>query len=181
MRLSSFVAALCIGMSVFGTAGSADIRVVPSDFIVLNPTNPDKNYRDILVHTIAVATGAKQSATLTSLRVEVLSGDQVKLTQLVTSDDMVGGTQYLARAPLPGFIDGQVLNDRGIEGLFGRPVKFAASESMGPSQVLLAMRLHFSLGFVPDSLRVTAVLAGVGGETVTTTIPIRSYASTIQY
>ena len=93
---------------------------------------------------------------------------------------MVGGTKYLARAPFPGFIDGQVLNDRGIEGLFGRAVGFATSESMQPAQVLLATRLHFSIGFRADSVRVTAVLAGVAGETVTASVPVRGYSSPIR-
>lgn len=171
---------LCVAFSA-AQAAAAEIRIVPADFIVLNPTNPDKNYSDLLVHTIAVATGDKQSATLTSLRVEILSADQVVLSRLVSIEEMVGGTQYLARAPLPGFINGQVLSDKGVEGLFGRPVGFAMSESMGPSPVLLATRLHFSMGFKPDSLRVTAILAGTAGETLTARIPIRRYFSPIEY
>jgi murein DD-endopeptidase MepM/ murein hydrolase activator NlpD len=180
MRRHCLGIVFCLGLSAID-AGAAEIRIVPADFIVLNPTNPDKNYSDLLVHTIAVATGDKQSATLTSLRVEILSGDQVVLTRLVSIDEMVGGTKYLARAPFAGFINGQVLNDRGIEGLLGHTVGFATSESMEPAQVLLAMRLHFSTGFRADSVRVTAVLAGVAGETVTASVPVRSYASPMKY
>jgi hypothetical protein len=115
------------------------------------------------------------------MRVEILSGDQAVLTRIVSIDEMVSGTKYLAQAPFPGFVNGQMLNDRGIEGLFGRAVGFATSESLDPSQVLLAMRLHFSTGFRADSVRVTAVLAGVGGETVTASVPVRRYSSPIQY
>jgi hypothetical protein len=147
MRLHCSVIVLCIGL-VAANADAAAIRIVPADFIILNPTNLDKKYSDLVIHTIAIATGDKQSAALTSVRVEILSGDQVVLTRLISIDEMVDGTQHLAHAPLPGFINGQVLNDKGVEGLFGRAVGFAASESMGPSQVLLAMRLHFSTGFM---------------------------------
>jgi Peptidase family M23 len=180
MRLHAFVIVLCLGFAA-ANAEAADIRIVPADFIILNPTNTDKQYSDLVIHTIAIATGAKQSGALTSMRVEILSGDQVALTRLISIDEMVGGTQYLAHAPLPGFINGQVLNAKGVEGLFGRAVVFAASESMGPSQVLLAMRLHFSTGFKPDCVRVTAILAGLAGETITASIPVRSYVSPIQY
>jgi hypothetical protein len=164
------------------SATAADLRIVPADFIVLNSTNRDKHYSDLVVHTIAIATGDRENATLNSLRVEVLSNDQVLLTREVPIEDLVGGTQFLAHAPLPEFVAGQVLNAQGIDGLFGRHIGFAASAQMGPSQTLLAMRMHFSIGFKADTLRATVMLADSRGKyQVISSVPIRSYVSPITY
>jgi hypothetical protein len=164
------------------SAAAADLKIVPADFIVLNSTNPDKHYSDLVVHTIAIATGDKESATLNSLRIEVLSNGQVLLTREVPIDDLIGGTQYLAHAPLPEFVAGQVLNPQGIDGLFGRHISFAASAQMGPSQTLLVMRMHFSTGFKADTLRATAMLVGSSGKyQVSSSVPIRHYVSPIVY
>jgi hypothetical protein len=169
-------------MSCVTGAGAAEIRVVPSDFIVLNPTNPDKHYSDLLVHTIAIATGDTETATLKALRIEIMSKGRILLTRQVPIDEIVRGTQYLAGAPIPEFVDGQMLSDNGIEGLFGRHVSFATSPRMTPSQILLAMRLHFSAGFEPDAVRVTATLGGPGGSKIATaSVPVRSYVSPIGY
>jgi murein DD-endopeptidase MepM/ murein hydrolase activator NlpD len=163
-------------------AAAADLKVVPADYIVLNPTNRDKHYSDLVVHTIAIATGVGESATLASLRVDVLAKGQVLLTREVPIDELVGGTQYLAHAPLAEFVAGQVLNADGIDGLFGRHISFADSAHMAPSQTLLAMRMHFSAGFKPDMLRATAMLAGSRGKyQVTSSVPVHSYVSPIAY
>jgi hypothetical protein len=172
---------ILIGSACVSTV-AADLKIVPADFIVLNSTNPDKRYSDLVVHTIAIATGDKENATLNSLRVEVLSNGQVLLTREVPIEDLVGGTQFLAHAPLPEFVAGQVLNAKGIDGLFGRHISFAASAQMGPSQTLLAMRMHFSTGFKADTLRASAMLEGSRGKyQVISSVPIRSYVSPIAY
>jgi Peptidase family M23 len=164
------------------SAAAADLKIVPADFIVLNTTNRDKHYSDLVVHTIAIATGVKESATLRSLRVEVLSNGQVLLTREIPIDDLVADTQYLARAPLPEFVAGQVLDSQGIDHFFGRHISFSASAQMAPSQTLLAVRIHFSAGFKPDTLRATAMLMGSRGKyQVNSSVPIRSYVSPITY
>jgi hypothetical protein len=162
--------------------GAADIRIVPADFVVLNPTNPDKGYSDLLVHTIAIATGANESVTLMSLRVEVLASGRRVLTHEISPEAMLHATQFLADAPIKEFVTGQLLNERGLEGLFGRPVTFANSSTMAPSQALLVTRLYFSVGFEPDEVRVIATLAGAKGEqTITASVAVHSYKSPIAY
>ncbi len=176
------LAALCAVLLMPLSAETADIRIVPADFIVLNPTNPDKGYSDLLVHTIAIATGANEAATLTSLQVQVLSKGHRVLTRDVSPEEMTGGTQFLAGAPIKEFVTGQLLNERGLDGLFGRPVAFANSPTMPASQALLAMRLYFSVGFEPDEVRVVARLSGAAGEkTVSASVAVRSYKSPIVY
>jgi murein DD-endopeptidase MepM/ murein hydrolase activator NlpD len=75
-----------------------------------------------------------------------------------------------------------MLNANGLNGLFGRHTGFATSLSMAPSEVLLATRLHFSVGFVPDAVRAIATLAGANGvRTVAASVPVRLYTSSIVY
>jgi murein DD-endopeptidase MepM/ murein hydrolase activator NlpD len=163
-------------------AGAADIRIVPADFVILNPTNPDKGYGDLLVHTVAIATGANETAKLTALRLEVLSKGRRVLTREISPEEIVGGTQFLATAPIKDFVSGQLLDRRGVDGLFGRPVAFASSPAMAPSQALLAMRLYFAVGFRPDEIRAVATLSGSNGEqTIAASVAVRSYGSPISY
>ena len=163
-------------------AGAVDIRIVPGDFIVLNATNPDKGYSDLLVDSVAVATGVNETETLTSLRVEVLSKGRRVLTRDVSPEEMVHATQILAGAPIKEFVSGQLLNARGLNGLFGRPVAFANSSTMAPSQALLATRLYFSVGFKPDEVRVVATVSRAkAGRTVAASVAVRDYKSPIAY
>lgn len=181
MRIVALIIILSAS-ACLAAAAAADLKIVPADFIVLNSTNPDKHYSDLVVHTIAIATGDNENATLNSLRVEVLSNGQALLTREVPIDELVGGTKFLAHAPLPEFVAGQVLNAQGIDGLFGRHISFAASAQIGPSQTLLALRMHFSIGFKADTVRATAILEGGGGKyQVISSVPIRSYVSPIAY
>ena len=176
------LAALLVVLLTPTCAGAADIRIVPADFVVLNPTNPDKGYCDLLVHTIAIATGANETAMLTSLRVEVLSKGERVLTREVSSEELKETTQFLAGAPIREFVTGQLLNANGLDGVFGRPVAFANSAMLAPSQAVLVTRLHFSVGFVPDEVRVIATLSGPHGEqTVRMSVAVRSYRSSIVY
>jgi Peptidase family M23 len=180
--MSLRLAAVFVVLLAPSCAAAADIRIVPADFIVLNPTNPDKGYSDLLVHTIAIATGANENATLDTLRVEVLSKGRRVLTREVSPEEMQQDTQFLAGAPLKEFVAGQLLNARGLDGLFGRQIAFAPSAAMAPSQALLVTRLYFAVGFVPDEVRVVATLSGAGGEqTVQARVAVRSYASPIAY
>lgn len=158
---------------------AAEVKIVPADFIVLNPTNPDKGYSDLMVHAIIVATGARETATLKDLRVDVLAGGRAVLSREFMPDELLGGTQFLASAPFPEFVEGQVLNSKGLSGVLGRDVSFASSAAMGPSQALLAMRLHFSVGFHADAVRATATFTN--GKTASADVSVKRYSSAIAY
>jgi hypothetical protein len=163
-------------------AEATDIRVVPADVIVLNSTNPDKGYSDFLVHTIVIATGSHESATITSLRIEVRSKGHRVITREVSPEEMIADTHSLASAPIKEFVTGQLLNARGLVGLFARPIALANSATMAPSQALLVTRLYFSVGFEPDEVSVIATFAGPKAEqSVQASVPIRSYKSPITY
>jgi murein DD-endopeptidase MepM/ murein hydrolase activator NlpD len=175
---------LAVALLMSGSlAQAAEIKIVPGDFIVLNPTNPDKGYSDFLIHSIVLATGAHETLRLMSLEVDVIANGHTLLTRSILPDEMVGTSRFLASAPIPEFVDGQLLDPDGLAGLFGRPVTFAQAASMAPSQALIAARLHFSVGFVPDTVRVSATLSNAQGSPVTeeATVPIRVYKSPIVY
>jgi hypothetical protein len=175
-------AALLAALLMPVCVAAVDVRIVPGNFIVLNPTNPDKGYSDLLVDLVAIATGVNETDTVTSLRVEVLAKGHRVLTREVSREEMMHATQFLSRAPIKEFVTGQLLNPRGLDGLFGRPVAFASSPTMAPSQALLVTRLYFSVGFIPDEVRVIAAVSGdEGARTVAASVAVCDYKSPIAY
>ena len=162
---------------------AAEIRVVPVDYVILNPTNADKGFADLVVHTICVATGETETLTLKGLTVEVMSKGRALLTRNVQPDEMVGATQNLANAPFAEYVTGQLLNQDGLNGLFGRQVAFADSTLLRPSMVLAAMRIHFSVNFPVDSVRVSAAMTDESKHVVTVTklVPLHAFTPRIPY
>jgi hypothetical protein len=162
---------------------AAEIRVVPADYVVLNPTNPDKGFSDLVVHTICIATSEIETLTLSILTVEILSKGRVLLTHNIQPEELVGATQNLAHAPFKEFVTGQLLNQDGLDGLFGRHVTFADSALLGPSRALVAMRIHSSVNFPVDSVRVSVVMIDSTKQAVTVSkiVPVRAFTSEIPY
>lgn len=164
-------------------AHAAEVRIAPGDFIVLNPTNPGKGYSDIIVHAVGVATTAGEHLTLDSVRIDVMAGGQAVLTRTIAPSEMLDTTRFLASAPLPQFVSGQLLDARGLAGWFGPETRFARSATLEPSQALFAARLHFSIGFPADAVRATALLHDDKGVAVTASasVPVHAYKSPIAY
>ncbi len=162
---------------------AADVRVAPGDYIVLNPVNPDKGWSDILIHTIGIATAPNETLTLDGMTVEVMSQGRAVLTRAVMPDEMISTSKDMASAPIPEFVEGQVLSADGLNGFFGRHVGFAASAMIVPSKALLFTRLHFSIGFPADAVRVVARLHGRDGKSVLAiaTVPVHAYKPLIVY
>jgi hypothetical protein len=162
---------------------AAEIRVIPADYVVLNPTNVDKGFADLVVHTICVATGEDETLTLRGLDVEVLSKGHVVLKRSLQPAELVGATSNLAHAPFVEYVTGQLLNQDGLNGLFGRHVAFADSTLLRPSTVLTAMRIHFSVNFPVDAVRVAAAMTDGDKHVVTVTklVPIHAFTPLISY
>lgn len=176
--LGIVAALLCTGSAV-----AADVRVTPGDYVVLNPVNPNKGYSDILVHTVGVATGPGETLTLDGMSIDVMAKGREVLTRAIAPGEMVSNSTDMASAPIPEFVEGQVLDPKGIDGFFGRHVSFATSAAMGPSQALFFTRLHFSIGFAADAVRIVARLHTASGKSTLAiaTIPIRAYKPPIAY
>lgn len=149
VRLAAVAAVL-----IAGTAQTAEVRIVPGDSICLNATNPQRGYRDLVIHTVAIATAADERLQVEGLTLEVLGKDG-GLSERIGSDRLVASTARLAGAPVPAFLTGQLLDARGLTGLFGREVGFAPSAALGPSQALVGAGYHFSVGFAPQTVRAT--------------------------
>ena len=162
---------------------AAEIRVAPADYVVLNPTNVDKGFADFVIHTICIASGEKETLTLQGVKVEVLSGGQVVLMRNIQPIELIEGTINLAHAPFAEYVTGQLLNPDGLNGLFGRHVVFADSAVLRPSTALAAMRIHFSVNFPVDAVRVSAAMTDLEkhGVTVTRLVPIHAFTPQISY
>ncbi len=166
-----------------GEVLAAEIKVVPGDYIVLNPVNPDKGYWDLLIHAIVVGTAANESALLERATVSAMSNGQAVLVRNLAPDELVQTSLFFASGPLPEFLQGQILDPRGLAGLYGHPMSLARSPLLAPSEALIAARLHFSIGFPVDAVEVTAMLRDKQGheERVTANVPVRRYNPAIAY
>ncbi len=164
-------------------ARAAEIRIVPADSIILNPTNPDRGYSDLVVHSVIVATGPEERLALDGVRLDILAQGKIRLSQVIAPDQMVSQARRMAGVPFAEFVSGQLLNAGGLAGVFERPLRFASSETLGPSQALIATRLHFSVGFVPETVRLTARLHDADGhrQTATSQVPVTAYKPAIAY
>lgn len=178
-RLSMLIGALVVPCLL----RAAEIRVIPSDYVILNPTNVDKGFSDLVVHTICIATSQNETLTLQGLAVELLSKGRAVLARSIQPAELVAATSNLAHAPFVEYVAGQLLNHDGLDGLFGRHVVFSDSAVLRPSTVLTAMRIHFSVGFPVDSVRAVATMIDEAKNVVTVAalVPIRAFTASIQY
>lgn len=173
-------------LSICLPALAADITLVPGDTLFLNPTNPGKNYQDLVLHTVLISTGPAETFSLEELRIELLAGGQVGLAKPVTVDRIVGETGGIGEMLDYGMgvlLDAQLLSETGLDGLFGREMRLARSSTLGPNEVLLLTRQHFSLDFSPDALRVTAAGTDASGErrTITRQVAVAAQTAGIAY
>lgn len=168
---------ICFGQA----AGAAEVTVIPGGNLYLNPTNPAKNYRDLVLHSVLISTGPGETFEVSAVQIELLSHGHVMLSKSFPLERLVGETQGLGQMVAQGmgvFLNAQILSRDGFKGLFGRDLEFAGSATLGPNQVLMLTRQHFSLDFAPDTLRVTVSGAG---RTVTANVPVVERASPISY
>jgi peptidase M23-like protein len=162
---------------------AAEIQIAPADYVILNPTNVDKGFSDFVVHTICIASGQNETLTLQGVKVEVLSRGQVVLMRSMQPVELVEATTNLAHAPFVEYVSGQLLDQSGLKGLFGRQVAFADSAVLQPSTALVAMRIHFSVNFPVDFVRVSAAMADLEKRVVTVTklVPVHAFTPLISY
>lgn len=164
-------------------ANAADIRLVPSDQIILNPTNPGKGYYDLVLHTVGVATGPAEFLTISDLSIELVKGASTVLTKRIAPDRLVAETEGLTAPPENIFLPFQLFAMGGVDEFFGRHVSPASSPNLQPSQFVLATRQHFSVDFEPDLVRVSLTGKDAKGKTVatSTSIKIAEYRTPIVY
>ena len=115
-------------MLAAGQAQALEVRVAPADFLVLNPTSPNRGYGDLILHALAVR--ASQTCRLTAVKVEVLANGLPRLTEDLPPDSLLADTHELAGQPVAEAIGAQLLNAGGPPGLFNAPTVLAASAGL---------------------------------------------------
>lgn len=186
MTFARLALAVSTIFALSGQARAADLLIGPSDSIILNPTNPGKNYYDTVVHSIAIAAEPGEVVTLRSLEISFrLKGNPV-LTKSVPVERIVGETGeigQMAGAGLGAMVNAQVLNENGLSGLFGRDVTFALTAKLAANEALLTTRHHFSLDVAADEVVVTAELVKANGkvESLQESVSVRPYQSQLVY
>ena len=173
-------------LAVFHPALAADITIIPGDTLFINATNPGKHYQDLVLHTVLISTGPGESFSLEALRIDLTAGGEAGLSKSVPIDRIVAETQGLGEMLNYGMgvlLDAQMLSATGLDGLFNRDMSLATAPTLGPNEVLMLTRQHFSLDFSPDQLQVTVVGADESGElqTVSSHVPVATRVSAISY
>ena len=172
-----------LGFAWAGLANAAEVRIAPADFIVLNPTNPNAGYADLIVHAAGVRAGAGERLKVERLTIELLSQGRVMEQEDEPVETLVADTQRLAGAPVREFMTGQLLDPKGPDGVFGAPTTFARGAEITDGQALFVTRRHFSVDFRPDAARVTVFATDANGAPVRVeaTVAVHPYKSPIAY
>ena len=173
-------------LAICHPAIAADITIVPGDTLTLNASNAAKNYQDLALQTVLISTGPDETFSIEGLRIDLAAGGKVGLSKSVPVERIVGETGELGQMLTYGMgvlLDAQVLSETGLDGLFGREMSLASSATMGPNEVLLLTRQHFSLDFTPDQLTVTAIGADESGkqQIASSHIPVATRVSAVSY
>jgi murein DD-endopeptidase MepM/ murein hydrolase activator NlpD len=165
---------------------AAEVRVVPGEVIYLNPTNPARNYSDLVIHNIVIASDAEESLEITGVEIMLSSGGHATLSKIIPVERLVAETREIGQMAAQGMgvlLHAQLLSADGLKGVFGREVSLAVSAQLAPSEALLTTRHHFSLDFQPDEaeIRVTGKTADGTSRNLSTRVPVHRYKSRISY
>jgi hypothetical protein len=167
-------------------AQAAELKIVPGSAIILNPTNPNRNYYDAVVHAIAIAAEPDEAFTVRSLEIAFHQGGQPVLSKTIAVDRVVGETAGIGEMVsfgLGAMLNGQVLDPDGLSGLFDRDITLGNSAELEANQALLTGRHHFSLDFPADTIVVTAEIVTADGTQswLSESLPVRRHQSAITY
>ena len=165
-------AALLLAGQAQARATSLEVRIAPADFLALNPTNPNRGYSDLIVHALGVR--ATEACKLTRVKVELLVKGRVRLSEDLPVEALVADTHELAGQPVPEAIGAQLLDARGAAGMFAAPTTLAATPDLKPGEALVSIRRHYSVGFAPDQLRVSATCGRASAQALVAVKPYRS-------
>ncbi len=169
-------AALLLAGQAHARIAALEMRIAPADFLALNPTNPNRGYSDLIVHALGVRASA--ACKLTSVKVELLAGGRARLTEDLPIESLVADTRDLAGQPMPDAIGAQLLNATGAAGMFGAPTALATTPDLKPGEALVSIRRHYSVGFAPDQLRVSAICGRASAQML---VAVKPYRSPIAY
>jgi Peptidase family M23 len=173
-------------LSVSYPAIAAEITLVPGDTVFLNPTNAGKGFNDLVLHTVLVSTGPDETYRVDGLRIDLAAAGIVSLSKSVSVDRLVGETGEMGEMLQYGMgvlMDAQMLSESGLDGLFDRDMSLASTATLGPNEVLILTRQHFSVDFTPDQLQVTVLGVDQCGtpQEVSRLVPVATNAPRLNY
>lgn len=163
-----------------------ELSMLPAGDIYLNATDPGKGYSDLVLHTLIMSTDHDEVFQLEEIKIELTKGDLVLLSKIIQPERAVSETQGMAQmasAGLEGFLNAQILSQNGFSELFERQVVPASSTTLGPNELLMITRQHFSLDFVPERLTVSVAGVDAKGEKhqISSSADVAHYQSAISY
>jgi peptidase M23-like protein len=174
--MTRFLLALGTLLVMASQAHALEVQIAPGDFLVLNPTNPNRGYSDVILHALGVRAG--ETCQLRSVKIEVMAKGQARLTEDLPLESLLADTHELATQPVPAAIGAQLLDAHGADGMFKAPTTFAATGALRPGQAVFAVRRHYSVGFAPDQVRVSATCGTAFAQAV---VAVKPYRSPIAY
>ena len=183
MRCKLIIIALVLMSQI---ALGAEITIVPGDTLYMNATNPGKNYVDLVMHSVLISTDPDETFTIHDMQIDLSSDGQGVLSKSIAIERLVGETQGLGEMVTHGmgvFLHAQILSEDGLDGLFGRKMSLGGSATLGPNEVLMLTRQHFSLDFAPNNLRVTIHGTDAAGaaKVISSSVPVAVHSSPITY
>lgn len=173
MRMK-FATAFLLALALAGPVVAAEptIRVFPAGPLYAWPLDSLRGVQSLLLHNAAVINTTGAPMTVGSVRLELLRGEQVIETRVLTGPDVErmarsgSGAQAAGMIDIVGFQFGDVL---------GRPAAtLPAAPTLAPGEGLLITSQVFSWSGERDALRITITAAGPGGATASLTIPVQT-------
>lgn len=185
---TSVAHALLLGSIALATpsalmADDLTITASPSNTIIVNPTNRRFGYSDLVVHNIGISNQGNTPQTVNSVIIDVLSGQAVLASKLITPDRLLSDTGQLSGAPLPIFKAMQLLDADGVSGFFGQNIQLSRTPALEPNNGLVTSRHQLSFDGKADTVRITVNFEDSDGneESTAKTIAVAPHNSPITY
>ncbi len=173
-------------LTASGPAIGMDIKMAPDGYVLAQDAYPGKGYFDVMAQTIILHNDEAAPATLTALQIDLFGANGESVSENVpvsTITDQTAGFAGMASQGLAVFFNAQILNEAGLEGLYGAGAKLAAGERLGPNEAAITTSHYFAAHFQPTSLQVTVTyLDGASApRTASLTLPVKLRETPIQY
>src|SRR5687768_10217818 len=120
---------LIMAAALAAPAAAAEVVVGPQA-IHLNPAG--RGYFDMVVHNIGLRAGPAERWAVKSLKIELMANGQPVESRSIDGARLVAETANLLGAPVPQFVEAQLLSRDGLDGFFGAPTKPSRSAELEP-------------------------------------------------
>ena len=148
-------------------AAAAQIQIAPSTIYIIPAGSA--GYGDVVIPTIGIRAGLDEEFTVGIVRIELLADGLPVETRLISGGEMARDTAGLMEAPVPAFVDGQLLAKGGLEGFFQAPTVPAATARLKRGDGLVLTKQYFATRSPVDSVRVTLEGISLNGQPMSAT------------